>query len=881
MLPPDERRRQEIDAEIEAHLQARIDHLVARGLSPDAARAEALRRFGDVDAGRAALVTVARTEGRRRRLIDRLDAIRQDVRYVCRSLARRPAFTLGVVLTLALGLGINSAVFRVADRVLFRAPDGVDRPHEVRRVESTVTGVVTTEALRRQMTFSWPEARAIIAAAGFATASTSSPPRLVPAATGREVGVVYADEAYFPMLGVRPAIGRFFDADEAQPGADLAVAVVSFAFWHRELAAAPLDERAFITLGSRSYAVIGVAPRGFVGLDLDPIDVWLPIGVGAFGRGTINGVPVQWYQTTMTRPLRVVGRLGAIPETVVEERLGAALARVEGAPPREASALRAEPIVPVGGSSISETSRALIGRLGIVAAVVFLIACANAMHLLLARGIGRHREIATRLALGASRARLWRLFLIESVALALLGGMAAAIAGTWSATALQRLVVPDGRWTLAVVDARALVYIVVMAVIAGLVAGLAPATQSTSRNLIAAIKSGQPGRPRHARFTRGALLVAQTALSMTMLVAAGLLLLSLLRLNTLPLGFDPQGLVTVSLPSRLFGAPSGGAEADGHLIASRLSSEAAGLQVALASIAPFGAVRTSSLVVPGSTFTPDDRDQPRLMDVSANFFSVMRTTVRWGRSFTADDVSGEPVAIVNRSMARNYWGDTLPAGACVLPVGSPCARVIGIVDDVIEAPGSSQPAPMRYYLPLDPRYVEASTLVIRTEPGAESEAGARVRAMLPPTTRLTVDVIATRVGRAVSPWRSATLLFVALGAVALVLTCVGLYSIVHHSASERAHEFGVRVALGATTRDLTALVLRGGVRLTIVGGLLGLAGAAAGGRLLAALLFDVSPFDPRIYIAAFAALVAVGVGAMLPPARRAARADAVVTLRDH
>ena len=251
----------------------------------------------------------------------------------------------------------------------------------------------------------------------------------------------------------------------------------------------------------------------------------------------------------------------------------------------------------------------------------------------------------------------------------------------------------------------------------------------------------------------------------------------------------------------------------------------------------------------------------------------------FGRTFQEYDSPGRPlVAIVNETMARNYWGPTLPPGACVLVYGSPCRRVVGVVEDANDAPGVAA-APMRFYLPLSDAQ-PGGTVVIRARAGDAAALAARVKAALPPTPRPTIDVASDRLARVLRPWRTATALFVMLGVTALTLACLGIYSIMSYTASERVHELGVRVALGASASDVLRLVIGGGLRLAIAGGLAGLAAAAAGGHLLASLLYDVSPFDPLVYAVAFVFMITAGAASMLPAALRAARVDAVVALRE-
>jgi CBS domain-containing protein len=273
------------------------------------------------------------------------------------------------------------------------------------------------------------------------------------------------------------------------------------------------------------------------------------------------------------------------------------------------------------------------------------------------------------------------------------------------------------------------------------------------------------------------------------------------------------------------------------------------------------------------------RDQPYWSSVSANYFSVMRTRVRSGRAIGAEDTAGsEPVAVVNESMARRYWGGTMPPGSCILPYGRPCARVVGVVDDVRDAPGGAAP-PMRFYLPLTQVDRGPVAVIVRTDAERASMVAAALKSSIPSGRRATVEVIADRVGRSLRPWRTATLLFLGLGAVALALACIGIYSVMSYVASERVHELGVRIVLGATARDVLRLVLADGLRLTMIGGVIGLMGAAAGARLLSSLLFEVSPFQPMVYAVGLLCLSTAGLCAMMPAAMRASRVDPVVALR--
>lgn len=878
--------RRDIDDELSAHIDARVEQLVAQGMPEADAREEALRRFGDFDHSRQALFRAAVTRGPRLRLGDRLHDLLQDARYVVRTLGRSPGFTFGVVGTLALGLGINAAVFRVADFVLLRAPAGVPHPENVRRVE--VSLAFGRGAPLATTTFPWPTAERVIGSGAFerAGAYVVQPGR---DGAGRDLTVNYIDGNYLAALGIQPAIGRAFSAVEGAPGAGIPAAIVSRDYWRQHLGGAAIDSRIDITIGLKKYPVVGVMPAGFRGVDLDPVDVWLPLGVGNFGHGTVNGVTIPWYQSTMMRAVRAIGRKSAsASDTAIAEQLDASLKSADEEVLRKTRVL---PIAPVGGTTNQDTN-AMLTRLAVVSALILIIACANAANLLLARGLRRQPEIAIRMAIGASRGRVARLLFIESIVLAALAGVTAAVAAFWTAESLRRLLFPDAKWTAGAIDQRTLMATVLLALIAGVAAGLAPALQSTGRDLVARLKHHRlPGGARSRR-TRTALIVIQTALSLTLLIASGLLLRSLDHLNAVPLGFSPNGLVTISLAggSRLGAEASSQGDLDAEQIAARLLQSGQVESVGIATQVPFGAMSVRSTKVIGATSRPaDDVDDPRWTAVSPNYFNVMKTRVLAGRGFTdTDTASAEAVVVINESMARAYFNGAPPANACVLPVGLACHRIVGVVEDVRDTPNGGAP-PLRYYLPLAQADATSQGVVARVRnrgggfrvPEADTRATAALaRAILPATQRATVEVIDERVGRALRPWLTATWLFGAIGVLALGLACIGIYSVMNYIASERMHELGVRIVLGATEGEIARLVVMSGLRMTLAGCAVGLVTAIAGGHYLGTLLFGVTPFDPLTFGVAVFCLTSASLFAVLPPALRASRVDPIAAFRN-
>ena len=883
----------DLEAELNAHIEARVEYLVARGHSAEAARDEAKRRFGDLDATLEILHSSADDRERRLSLSDRVGALEQDVRFVLRGLGRAPAFTAGVVATLALGLGINSAVFRIADRVLLRAPVGVIDPSAVRRVTAStpVAGSAPIEA----QTFTYPAARLVAESRAFARASTYATTRGLRAEDGRDISGIYVDSSFFALLGVKPAAGRFFDARETEPGAEISVAVVSYDFWQRDLGGVPLTRGRTTKINDRQYEIVGVAPRGFVGLELDPVDVWLPFGVAQLGRAVINGVTIPWYRTTNFHAMRVIGRVPAgVSDARVAAQAGAPLAATDPEGGTQPRGVILRSISATRDATGSDTTSRLLGRLVGVALVVLLISCANAANLLLARAIRRRREIAVRLALGGARSRIVRLLVVESVILGLGGGIAAALAGYWTGEGLRRLLFPDGRWSTAAFDDRTLVFTLIVALGAGLIAGLAPALQLSNPDLVTALKDNrhQPGRRSH--YTRAVLVVLQTAFSMALLIGSGLLVRSMQKINAVNIGFDPDGLVTTEITNLSRFATLNTGPTTNRITASeifnRLGRHPDVRGVALASLAPFGSQQSMDVSVPGQPAPViPPMNGPFYFSVSTNYFTVMGTRLLRGRMFTTTDGRGSlPVAVVSETMAKLYWPGREPFGTCILLAGSTCAQVVGVVEDIRDSRGGSAPPP-RYYLPLSqtnnrnaldaPGSDSAQAVIIRSTPSRAVAMAATIKSLVPAGQRATIEVISDRVGRALRPWRLAAMLFSGLGVVALLLACVGVYSVMSYVASERIHELGVRIVLGATARDIVGLVLASGVRLVMIGAVIGLVGAALGARLLASLLFGVSPLDPPVYAVALVVLASIGIVATMVPALRAMRTDPTVALR--
>ena len=888
-LRTDRRSRRDLRAEVDAHIEERVEYLVARGVSPAAARSESVLRFGgNLQEAIALLESSAVARDRRLSLSERVSSFAQDARFIFRGLRRAPSFSAGIVATFALGLGVNSAVFRVADRVLMRAPAGVGDPWSLRRANAVFAS--TPSGPTEGNTVSYPQARLISESRAFTRATTYANARGLHLEDGRELAGVYVDSGYFALLNMNPATGRFFAADEAEPGAEIPVAVVSYDYWRRELGGASLAELPLLKISGRAFQVVGVTPRGFVGLDLDPVDVWLPLGVAALGRGAINGTPIPWYRMNMMHAMHVVGRIApAENDGRAGAQASAAIASLNAEISSPVRSIVMRSIVAASDVSGGDAPGQLLGRLAAVAVVILLITCANAANLLLARVFRRRREIAIRLALGASRARIVRLLIVESAALGVAGGAAAALAGYWTGDALRGLLFPDGKWTTAAFDDRALWFTLGLALAAGLITGLVPALQFSNPDLVSGLKGTRRESGRVGRGTQATLIVLQVAFSLVLLIASGLLVRSLQQLNAVNMGFEPAGLVTVGFPSAKLPIGASTPPTSTHRftapeLADRLRRYPGVKSVALASNLPFGSHAAMTVSVPGQP-EPDSsaHEGPWFSAVSADFFSVMGTRVSIGRAFNERDVLGnEPVAIVNVAMARLYWRNANPFHSCLLVHGS-CAQIVGVVEDIRDTRGGG-PAPPRYYLPLSQMddssaMFSANALVVRASRERAPQVIAAVKTLFPTTQNPTTELISDRIGHTMRPWRLAALLFLTLGGLALLLASVGTYSVMTFVASERAHELGVRIALGASAGDIVRLVLRTGLRMVGAGAIVGLIAAALVSRLLSSLLFGISPLDPLVYVVAVSIFGATGLLAMIVPAIRVMRTDPMLALR--
>ncbi|HEY7894129.1 MAG TPA: ADOP family duplicated permease [Gemmatimonadaceae bacterium] len=832
-----------------------------------------------------------------------LDHVRQDLAYAVRSLRRSPGFAAMVVATLALGVGANTALFSVADRLFLQTPAGVTDPGSLRRLYARSTFFGQPRIVSE---IGYPQYLAVrqSIATRARTAAYMAPDSIhVGNADAAPDQGVYAAADLFPLLGVHAAMGRLFGPDDDRMGNAALVAVISYDSWQRRFGGDPHVIGRVVPIARQQYTIIGVTQRGFTGIDLEPVDVWLPLAT--YPSPVIAGEP--WYESWRSfGQVRILARVR--PHTPNEWLASAAtvafnrgeVANAPHAP--ESATFLVGPIQADRGPALPpKTDVAITTRLLGVALIVLLIACANVANLLLARADGRRREIAVRLALGVSPGRLIAQLLTEGMVLASIAGAAALLAGVWGAVALRHAILPATEARGPVLDWRMTAFAVGVALATGLVACLTPALRASRPDLTNSLKSGvRAGQAaEHSRF-RASLILVQSALSVVLLVGAGLFVRSLSGARAIDVGFDADRLIYATV----FFADSQGHYVDyfdqKHVVevttglrqvAARMGRVSGVEAAALASAPPMRGFLQVDIFVDGGRMAPNVNGVPPTVNaVEAGYFQTTGVRLVRGRVFDASDNAGSPlVAVVNETAARAYWSGRDPIGQCLVIrlATEPCTRVVGVTHDahlftLVERPEANVIVPSAQEIGKGllayPDY-----LIVRAASAQRSAVIAAlrrtVRDVFPTAEPPWIETSASEVHEQLSPWREGAWLFSVFGALALVVAAIGVYSVLAYSVSQRTHEMGVRMALGARNEHVMALVVREGVRVVLVGVVVGVAASLALGTVVASMLYDTSPHDPVVLAVVAAVLTIVGVAASAVPAWRASRTDPVVALR--
>jgi predicted permease len=816
----------------------------------------------------------------------------QDVRFALRGLRREPLFALLVISTLALATGANAALFGIADRLLFRGPLHVSDPGRVARLyvttqptgmrefTSSTVGHVTYDIARRA-------ARSAEAVASFATRDVTTGR----GAAARPARMGAASASFFRLLGVRPVLGRFFSVrEDAVTGAER-VAVISEGVWRREFGAAPDVIGRPVTINDDAYVVIGVAPRGFTGTDLGPIDFWTPISLLGPTMTTdwTTSWSAQWHEVIV----RV--REGATRESAAREITDAVRSAYAGDEPYMKSATLWLGDLAATDGGVEPAERRVVRWLSGVAGVVLLIACANLMNILLARGARRIRDIGVRLALGASRGRLVRMLLIESTLLSL-GGAAAGLLVAHVIGGLARRALLDGiEWASSPVDVRVFAMAMATAVAIGILIGVVPALAVTRAGITGALRTGvrDGGGDRHR--LRGVLTVVQATLSVALLIGGGLFVRSTWNARNLDLGFDARRVIVVEATRAPIGRIPDPKARDAERLRRRTFFAQAVERIRFlpgvgqASVAvgmPFGMRFGRRVRVPGLDALPKvTTGGPSVSAVSHDYFATMGTSIVRGRGFTAADRAGSaPVAIVSEFMAHIVWPDVDPVGRCVI-IGdepAPCATIVGVAEDTHRARLIEDPK-MHVYLPLGQEVgFGGAVLLVRGGADPMAHADAIRRELLAADATITfvsAEPIQARIDPLMRSWELGTTTLAFSGLLALIVAAVGIYSVLSYLVADRRHEIGVRIALGARVGHVTGIIMRWSIGMVALGIAIGSVIAAATATFVQPLLFNVSARDPMVFAAVAGILLLVAVVASLIPAMRAAHVDPLEALR--
>jgi len=806
----------------------------------------------------------------------------QDLRYSLRSLAKSPLLAGAAVLTLGLGIGANTAMFEVVDRLFFKPPQHVVDPAHVVRIQYLTTarafgsGAPYVTQIGTYPRYEWfrdfSHSFSAVAAYGSHDASLGL------GANAERVAAELVTASLFPLLGVRPSLGRFFTPDEDRLGAGAHVAVISHELWKRRFGGRPDALGKTLDLGQGIYTIIGVAPEGFSGIELRVPDLWLPLTTGApefVGKDALG--PNWWWLSGAIARLRP----GVSPASATAE--ATAIFRAHSQPHDSDTVVLGS----VHDTPGTESGIKLTVWLSVVCGIVLLIACANVANLLLARAVQRRRELAVRLALGATRARLLQQLLTESLIICVIGGAVAIVLTLLFAHVLFASLLPSATMGNPL-DLRVLLFTGAVVIGTVLVAGLVPGLLSSAHNLSDALKTGvREGRTSRSK-ARKLLLATQVALTVVLLSGAGLFVASLRNVSGIPLGFDADHMISVSEDLRPLGYTPAQINGAYQRVADRIRREPGVSGVTITVGNPWGMGIAISMSAQGLDSLPQFQNGgPYIAGVTPNYFQVMGTRIIRGRGFTDADQAGSPlVTVISQSMADLYWPHQDPIGKCLLLMREKqCTEVVGVAENthryrLIEHPGGA------FYIP----FVQSDStinapfaaILVRTRGEAEG-LSSRIQQVIQssfaelPYPR--VNSYPALFASELRPWRVGSTLLSLFGLLGLVLAAIGLYGILSYTVTQRIQEMGIRIALGASRTNVLGLIVSQGLWVTLAGVGVGILASLLAGKAVASMLYGISPWNPVILGLVAALLATIAIIASYVPGVRATKVDPMVALR--
>jgi predicted permease len=798
-----------------------------------------------------------------------------ELRYAVRQLLKSPGFTAVAVVGLALGIGANVALFSVVNSVFLR-PLPYHQPDRLVRLSSTHEA----QQLRR-VGFSYPRFQEVdarqqvfsdLALSGFNAftwTGRGDPEQLIG---------LQASAALLPTLGLQPALGRNFSADEDRPGGE-PVVLVGHELWQQRFNGDPGILGQAITLDGRPYTVIGVLPAAATAFPLNQVQIWVPrpSELPFLVPAQLNNGGYFFQTIARLRP--------GVSVQQAREAMNVVAAGYRAAHPANVDAQSDIEVIPLLDDAVGDERQSYLLLFGAVGCVL-LIACANIANLLLARFAGRRREIAARFALGAERRDVVRQLVTESLLVAGLGGVLGVVLAQWTVRSLVAFgadLIP--RALEIAIDPLALAFALVVTLLTGLAIGVLPALQAARVNVQEALKDASRGSTGGGRRLRAGLLVAEVSLSLVLLIAAGLLVTSFARLQAVQPGFQPEGVFTaqLALPPQRY---SGDALVTFYeRLFERLAALPTGSTAALTDRVPLtGGQTPAPVAVVGRPLPPmSERAQANRHLVSPRYFETLGIPLRVGRDFDERDNARMPhVAIINETFAQRHFPGEDPLGrTLVTGMGQRQAQIVGVAADV-RSTGLNTPPEADYFLPALQRPETFTNILVRSTLAPAAMAPLvrdALRAVDPDLPLLQPDALSARIADTVANRKLALMLLASLAGLALVLACLGVYSVMAHLVAFRTSEIGIRMALGASPGAVMRLVLGHGRKLTLLGIGLGIAASLAVSRLMRQTLFEVDAADPAIYVGLSVLLLLVAESASWFPARRATRIDPVIALR--
>jgi predicted permease len=884
----------ELDDELRFHLERETEKNVRAGMAPDEAARRARAAFGGMER--------IKEDSREARGVVLVQTLGQDLRYALRGLRLRPGFTAAIVLTLGLGIGTNAAMFGVIDRLMFRAPAYLVAPERVHRVftryrwEGEDNGGDGFSYPRfidfTRMTTSFDR----IAGIAYRTLAIGSHDDAV------EMSVGAVSAGLFRFFDAPPVLGRYFTPAEDSLPVGTPVAVLGYGFWQAHYGGANVLGKT-VRIGDAVYTIVGVAPEGFVGTsEQTQPAAFVPLTTIASGRSTNFGTNYNWTWLDVIvrrKPNVSVAQAHADLSNAFRRSWGAerewGLSQFPGGkspvkfPTADEAHVRAEagPLLMSRGTSADPAAHVATWVMG-VALIVLLVACANVTNLLLAHAVKRRREIALRLALGVTRRRLLQQLLTESLVLALLGGAIGLVVAQFGGQLVRGMFLQDEAATAVITDTRTLWFVIVVTLAVAVLTGLAPALHSLRGDVADALKAGSREGSYRRSAIRTGLLLFQGALSVVLLVGAGLFVRSLSNVRGLRLGYDIAPVVYVEAVAR--GTKSTSAEA--YALTERM----------LAAAKSVPGVRNASLTISVPFWSSEGRGAPTvpgrdslrklgrfgLQAGSPSYFETLGTRIIQGRGFAETDVANAPpIVVVSDAMAKAIWPGQNAIGQIMRigPDSNPYMTVVGVAENMRIEDLSGKPE-FSYYMPAE-QYVRQfgrmnPTLFVRVTGRAEDYTEAlrrRLQREMPGESIVKAMPLRSLVAERQRSWDFGAKMFVGFGGLALLLAAIGLYSVVAYMVAQRTHELAIRIALGAGLGDVLRMVVMQGVVFAAIGIALGSGIALFAGRWVEPLLFAQKANDPVIYALVAGVLLVVAIASTVRPALRASRVDPMVALK--